>query len=85
MEFKGSMEDFCAYAKAHLPAKLAGTLSILDYKGNLDSAYFEDLFADAIAVAKERNVALYCGEYGVIETQTRQTLYYGIKLSMKYL
>ena len=67
MEFKGSMEDFCAYAKAHLPAKLAGTLSILDYKGNLDSAYFEDLFADAIAVAKERNVALYCGEYGVIE------------------
>lgn len=29
--------------------------------------YFENLFAEAIAVAKERNVMLYCGEYGVID------------------
>lgn len=28
---------------------------------------FEDLFAEAILVAKERDVALYCGEYGVID------------------
>ena len=32
-----------------------------------DASYFENLFADAIKVAEERNVELYCGEYGVIE------------------
>ena len=33
----------------------------------LTSAYFEKIFAEALAVAEERNVALYCGEYGVID------------------
>ena len=28
--------------------------------------YFEKYFADAVALAEERNVPLYCGEYGVI-------------------
>lgn len=32
-----------------------------------DAGYFEHLFADALKVAEERNVELYCGEYGVIE------------------
>ncbi len=29
--------------------------------------YFEDLVSEAVRVAEERNVALYCGEFGVIE------------------
>lgn len=29
--------------------------------------YFEKLFADAVKIAEERDVMLYCGEYGVIE------------------
>lgn len=29
--------------------------------------FFKELFADALRVAEERNVALYCGEYGVID------------------
>ena len=33
----------------------------------LSEAYFESIFAEAIKVAEERNVALYCGEYGVID------------------
>ena len=33
----------------------------------LTPEYFEKIFAEAIEVAKERNVALYCGEYGVID------------------
>ena len=33
----------------------------------LTSAYFEKIFAEALAVAEKRNVALYCGEYGVID------------------
>lgn len=32
-----------------------------------DENYFEALLAEAINVAKDRNVALYCGEYGVID------------------
>lgn len=36
----------------------------------LNERYFEDIFAEAIAVADERGVALYCGEYGVIDRAT---------------
>lgn len=32
-----------------------------------DTVYFENLLNEAVEVAKERNVALYCGEYGVID------------------
>lgn len=33
----------------------------------LDSKLFEKIFADAVKLAEERDVPLYCGEYGVIE------------------
>lgn len=33
--------------------------------------YFEDLIAGAVAVARERNVPLYCGEFGVIDRADR--------------
>lgn len=35
-----------------------------------DTAYFERLFADAVAKAKKEHTALYCGEYGVIDRAT---------------
>ena len=38
-----------------------------DPEDTLSAAYFEKIFAEAIAVAEERDVALYCGEYGVID------------------
>ena len=41
-----------------------------DQKAKLDLAYFENNFAQAIAVAEERGAYLYCGEYGVIENAT---------------
>ncbi len=34
---------------------------------NIDENYFEKLFKDAIKTADEKDVYLYCGEYGVIE------------------
>ena len=37
-----------------------------------DEDYFEYLLADAIKVAEERNVPLYCGEYGVIELADKE-------------
>lgn len=33
----------------------------------IDARFFEVLFAEAIKTAEERNVPLYCGEYGVID------------------
>ncbi|MCR5103447.1 MAG: glycoside hydrolase family 5 protein [Eubacterium sp.] len=32
----------------------------------LSAAYFDKYFEEAVKIAEERNVALYCGEYGVI-------------------
>ncbi|MBR6217803.1 MAG: cellulase family glycosylhydrolase [Eubacterium sp.] len=37
-----------------------------------DEAYFDNLLQDAIKVAEERNVPLYCGEYGVIDKADRK-------------
>lgn len=38
-----------------------------DEQDVMGSAYFEKLVSKAVEVATERNVALYCGEYGVID------------------
>ncbi len=42
----------------------------LDPNGTLDVAYFEKYFAEAVRIAEERNVPLYCGEYGMINLAT---------------
>ncbi|MCL2054948.1 MAG: cellulase family glycosylhydrolase [Oscillospiraceae bacterium] len=34
---------------------------------NNGAAFFENIFEEALKVAEERNVPLYCGEYGVID------------------
>ncbi len=50
-------------------------LEVEMFKGtDLDSVigeeYFEQMVREAVRVAEERNVALYCGEYGVIDLAT---------------
>ena len=41
---------------------------LIDLKiDKMDKHFFEKAFAEALEVANERNVALYCGEYGVID------------------
>jgi hypothetical protein len=41
----------------------------------IDERFFEILFEDAIKVSKERDVPLYCGEYGVIDlAEAKDTL-----------
>jgi aryl-phospho-beta-D-glucosidase BglC (GH1 family) len=39
----------------------------------VDKAYFEEIFAQAVQIAEERNVPLYCGEYGVINLADRKS------------
>ena len=38
----------------------------------IDSSYFEGLFQSALATADKRDVALYCGEYGVIDIASNE-------------
>ena len=38
----------------------------LPAEGSLDASFFENYFAQAAAIARERGTRLYCGEYGVI-------------------
>lgn len=41
--------------------------SFMDPNEKIGPNYFETIFAEAIKTAEEKDVALYCGEYGVIE------------------
>ena len=46
----------------------AGTsFDSFDPEATVDQNYFETIFAEAVQVAQERGVLLYCGEYGVID------------------
>lgn len=38
-----------------------------DIQAVLDASYFENRFKKAVKICEERGVALYCGEYGVID------------------
>ena len=55
--------------------KAQGTLSCAGYEKfppetTLSPAYFKSFMADAVAAAEQKNVPLYCGEYGVIDNAT---------------
>ncbi len=45
-------------------------LKVSDPDKKLGIEYFEQYMEEAVRVANERNVALYCGEYGVIDLAT---------------
>ena len=49
-----------------MPYELGTFRAVSDCNRAFDETYFEELFKSAINTARERNVALYCGEYGVI-------------------
>ena len=38
----------------------------------LSAKYFEEHFAEVVKISEERNVPIYCGEYGVINLATAQ-------------
>lgn len=50
-----------------MPYELGTFRAIRDESKMFGEIYFDDLFEEAVKVATERNVALYCGEYGVIQ------------------
>ena len=66
MSFDNDMSVFMDKTKDYLPDNVIMLEPAKDIPHALDSEFFEKLFAEAITVAEERNVPLYCGEYGVI-------------------
>ena len=69
MPLKSSYEDYTKNTEKYC-GMVGNFFNMYDQKAKLDLAYFENNFAQAIAVAEERGAYLYCGEYGVIENAT---------------
>lgn len=66
MPLLSTWKEYAEYTAANVDQE-GDTFSRYDKDAVPDESYFENLFEDAIKVAKERGVELYCGEYGVIE------------------
>ncbi len=68
MPFESTYSDYVKYSKANLIG--FGDLKIPEGTKDtdvIDEKFFENYVSEAVRVAEERNVALYCGEFGVIE------------------
>lgn len=65
--FEHTYQEYDEKTKEILPFLGDGFRILDDADKTLDEEYFVRLFSEAVSVAKERNVALYCGEYGVID------------------
>ena len=55
------------YQHSNIPKEMLGMFFEHQDLTLLDINYFEILFSEAVAISNERNVPLYCGEYGVID------------------
>lgn len=66
MKLSASFKQYDEWTRKNINQK-GDDFSMYDENATIDETYFENLFNDAIKVAKERGVELYCGEYGVID------------------
>lgn len=58
-KFMSETEEFLPVGNGEIYVKIT--------QDKIDKTFFEAAFSEAIQIAKERNIALYCGEYGVID------------------
>jgi aryl-phospho-beta-D-glucosidase BglC (GH1 family) len=65
VEYPAPDEEYIKDSKNYLFPKQKSFLNNCSPLSGKD--FFRNVFAEAIKVAEERNVALYCGEYGVID------------------
>jgi len=63
--YPGNIEDYRESAKATCLTRIQDYMDVPD--SGFDPTYFEKRFANGVSVCKERDVAMYCGEYGVID------------------
>ena len=71
MPFDVTYGKYNEYTEQNL-ARYAADFSDFDSDKVMGVEYFENLVSEAVRVAEERNVALYCGEYGVINLATAE-------------
>ena len=71
MPFEDTYQHYQEYIAKNLD-RFAVDMSVYDQSANIGIEYFENMVAEAVSVAEERNVALYCGEYGVINLATAE-------------
>lgn len=71
MPFADTYKNYSKYTDENLD-RYAVDFSIYDEDSIMGLEYFENMIAEAVRVADERNVALYCGEYGVINLATAE-------------
>ncbi|MBR2577964.1 MAG: cellulase family glycosylhydrolase [Erysipelotrichaceae bacterium] len=64
MKFASSYSDYARLTMEQIGRPYLNTFT---EEGIMGTAYFEKEFAEAIRISKERDVPLYCGEYGVID------------------
>ncbi|MCR5641579.1 MAG: glycoside hydrolase family 5 protein [Lachnospiraceae bacterium] len=69
MPFASTYETYDQASKQQL-TQFTESMDAYDPKACMGVEFFEHLMEEAVAVAEERNVALYCGEYGVIDRAT---------------
>lgn len=75
MALHKTVDDIKKLTKKYLPNNEIMLEPVKQEECLFGSSFFEQFFADALAVAEERNVPLYCGEYGVINlASTEDTL-----------
>lgn len=68
LSYDREYDVICSEQRKMFPDLWNGNLPLtLDGSKKIGPEFFEALFSGAIRTAEERNVPLYCGEYGVIE------------------
>ena len=72
-DYRISIDEDMALMRLESPEVTGRPLAGYDEnEEKLSAGYFRRLFAEAVAVARERDVPLYCGEYGVINLADAQ-------------
>ena len=65
ISYPGDIKDYRESAKATGLTRIQDYMDVPD--SGFDAGYFERRFINGVKVCEERNVAMYCGEYGVID------------------
>ncbi|MCR4641377.1 MAG: glycoside hydrolase family 5 protein [Lachnospiraceae bacterium] len=66
MRINSTYKEYADYARKNI-ASCQDCVSSFDPSARMGIEFFERLMDEAVRVAEERDVALYCGEFGVIE------------------
>lgn len=66
MGYKNTYEEYAKLTTENVSEHNSGCFKMFDKNNEINPDFFEKILAPAIKTGKERNVELYCGEFGVI-------------------